>query len=78
MDLPEWKGPSTPRVSRFEAYESPVGGGTISSDRQRERDLFASDSYDVRDTPKEFVKAKEQRDKANAGYSGEQQLDFWR
>ena len=53
-----------PAVQSFEAYESPVETGTISSHRQRDRDLHASGSYDPRDTPAEFRKAQDGRRKA--------------
>jgi len=42
----------SPRVSRFESFESPVvDGKTISSWRQRERDMNAVDAVDRRDIP---------------------------
>jgi len=41
----------TPRVSRFDAFESPVTGENISSWRQRERDMNAADAVDRRDIP---------------------------
>ena len=53
-----------PAVQSFQSYESPVEGGTISSHRQRERDLHASGSYDPRDTPAEFRRAQHGRRKA--------------
>jgi len=53
-----------PNVQGFQSYESPIdGSGTISSHRQRERDLNNSGSYDPRDTPAEFRKAKDGRRK---------------
>lgn len=67
-------------VSRFEAYESPIDGARISSDRQRERDLARSDSFDTRDLPKDhqWKRGREvQKREANAGSTG-RQLDFWR
>ena len=39
----------TPRISRFEAFESPVTGETISSWRERERDMNENDCFDTRD-----------------------------
>jgi hypothetical protein len=51
-----------PRVSRFEAYQSPIDDRWITSDRQRERDLHHNDAYDRRDTPKEFLAARRQRE----------------
>ena len=50
-----------PAVQSFEAYDSPVDGGTISSHRQRDRDLDASGSYDPRDTPAAFRRARDAR-----------------
>lgn len=41
----------SPRVSRFESIESPVTGQSISSWRQRERDMNAADAVDRRDIP---------------------------
>jgi hypothetical protein len=41
----------TPRVSRFEAMESPVTGKEISSWRERDRDMMAVDAVDRRDIP---------------------------
>ena len=52
-----------PAVQSFTAYESPVETGTISSHRQRDRDLHASGSYDPRDTPAEFRRARHGRRK---------------
>ena len=58
---------SAPNVSRFESYASPVDDRTISSDRQREVDLFRSNSYDERDVgpTHPIAKAKAARKKAN-------------
>jgi hypothetical protein len=51
-----------PAVQGFQSYESPIeGSGTISSHRQRERDMNNSGSYDPRDTPVEFRKARDGR-----------------
>lgn len=41
----------SPRVSRLDAYESPVTGKTITSHRQREADMNAAGAYDPRDLP---------------------------
>jgi hypothetical protein len=40
-----------PHVSRFEPMESPVTGQSISSWRQRDRDMQAVDAVDRRDIP---------------------------
>jgi hypothetical protein len=50
-----------PYVQSFESYSSPVNDNTVSSPRQRERDLHHSGSYDPRDTPVEFKKARDVR-----------------
>ena len=50
-----------PAVQSFEAYASPIDGQTISSHRQRDKDLDASGSYDKRDTPQSFEKARDAR-----------------
>ena len=71
-------GKNSVPVYRFKDYESPVTGASITSPRQKERDLERSGSYDPRDTPQEFRRAKQQRDAANAGLTGPRQLDFWR
>jgi hypothetical protein len=48
-----------PRVSRFDAFESPVTGQSVSSWRQRDRDMQAVDAVDRRDIPqKNFEKRK--------------------
>ena len=39
----------TPRISRFEAYESPIDGKEVTSWRQRDRDLDENDCFDPRD-----------------------------
>jgi hypothetical protein len=41
-----------PHVSRMTSFESPVTGKTISSWRQRDRDMVAVDAVDRRDMPK--------------------------
>jgi len=71
----------SPRVSRFETYESPVTGAPVSSDRQREVDLRDANAYDVRDIGPNhsFAKAKEARKAENAARQSQpEQLDFWR
>lgn len=67
-------------VSRFESYESPIDGASISSHRQRELDLTRNNAYDVRDVGPnhEFTRAKEARKAENARSDGPRQLDFWR
>lgn len=51
----------SPRVSRFDSIESPVTGQSVSSWRQRDRDMHAADAVDPRDIP---VKAREKRQRA--------------
>lgn len=71
----------SPYISRFETYESPVTGAPVSSDRQREMDLYKSNSYDVRDVgPNHAIaKAREARKAENAArHSEPEQRDFWR
>ena len=53
-----------PAVQGFESFESPIDGSTISSHRQRDRDLHTSGSYDPRDTPAAFRKAQDGRRKS--------------
>ena len=50
-----------PHVHSFESYSSPINDNTISSHRQRERDLHNSGSYDPRDEPPSFKKARDVR-----------------
>jgi hypothetical protein len=50
-----------PTVQSFESYSSPIDDRTISSHRQRDKDLQASGSYDPRDTPASFRKAQNAR-----------------
>jgi hypothetical protein len=50
-----------PAVQSFAAYPSPIDDATISSHRQRDRDLHASGSYDPRDTPAVFRRAQHGR-----------------
>jgi len=52
-----------PAVQSFTAYESPIDGNSISSHRQRDKDLHNSGSYDPRDTPASFRRAKDVRRK---------------
>jgi hypothetical protein len=52
----------TPALSRFEAMESPVTGQTISSWRERDRDMDAAGAVDPRDLPR---RPFEERRKAN-------------
>jgi hypothetical protein len=52
-----------PAIQSFESYASPINDNTISSHRQRDRDLHDSGSYDPRDTPVAFRKAKDGRRK---------------
>jgi hypothetical protein len=56
---------AAPAVQSFTTYASPINDATISSHRQRDRDLHASGSYDPRDTPAEFRKAQDGRRKSN-------------
>ena len=51
----------SPRVSRFEAFDSPVTDKSISSWRQRDADMKAVDAFDRRDLPKDhkFSKGRE-------------------
>jgi hypothetical protein len=63
-----WSAPApggfpSPRVSRMESFESPIDGKSISSWRQRDRDMQAVDAVDRRDIP---AKAFETRQKAIA------------
>lgn len=46
---PASTGFPTPRISRFEAFESPIDGKTISSWRERDRDMTENDCFDTRD-----------------------------
>jgi hypothetical protein len=55
-----------PMVSRFEAFESPITGETISSWRQRDADMEAGGAVDPRDLP---TKPFEERKKQNARVS---------
>jgi hypothetical protein len=42
----------TPMLSRFESFESPITGETISSWRQRDADMQAGGAVDPRDLPR--------------------------
>jgi hypothetical protein len=42
-----------PMLSRFESFESPITGETISSWRQRDADMQAGGAVDPRDLPRE-------------------------
>ena len=52
-----------PAIQSFESYASPIDDSTISSHRQRDKDLHNSGSYDPRDTPAAFRKARDGRRK---------------
>jgi hypothetical protein len=52
-----------PAVQSFESYASPIDDSMISSSRQRDKDLYNSDSYDPRDTPAAYRKAQDGRRK---------------
>jgi len=45
----------TPMISRMEPFESPITGREITSWRERDRDMKASDSVDPRDFAKDHV-----------------------
>ena len=60
-----------PAVQSFETYASPIDERSISSHRQRDRDLHNSNSYDPRDTPAEFRKARDGRRKLNKQLAAE-------
>jgi hypothetical protein len=42
----------TPMLSKFESFESPITGETISSWRQRDADMQAGSAVDPRDLPR--------------------------
>lgn len=50
-----------PAVHSFVTYASPVDDKPVSSHRQRDRDLHDSGSYDPRDAPVAFRKARDVR-----------------
>jgi hypothetical protein len=54
---------SAPAVHSFATYASPIDEASISSHRQRDRDLYTSGSYDPRDTPAAFRRARDGRRK---------------
>jgi hypothetical protein len=56
----------TPMVSRFEAFPSPVTGESISSWRQRERDMNAADAVDRRDIPQSVFEKRQRIVERNA------------
>jgi hypothetical protein len=63
------KGFPTPRVSRMEAYDSPIDGKEVTSWGQREREMKDNDCYDPRDFSGTYrrgreVQLKEARDNA--------------
>jgi hypothetical protein len=60
-----------PAVQSFESYASPIDEATISSHRQRDKDLHKSGSYDKRDTPAEFRRAQDGRRKSNQRLAAE-------
>lgn len=45
----------SPRISRFESFESPVTGEEVTSWRQRDREMNEHDCYDPRDLPADHV-----------------------
>jgi hypothetical protein len=51
----------TPRISRFEAFESPVTGNEVTSWRQRDREMAEHDCYDPRDLKHNEVRANADR-----------------
>ena len=56
----------TPMISRFESFDSPVTGQSISSWRQRERDMHAADAVDPRDIPRAAIEKRQQTVERNA------------
>jgi hypothetical protein len=50
-----------PHVQSFTSYLSPINDDTVSSHRQRDKDLHNSGSYDPRDTPASYKKARDVR-----------------
>jgi len=55
-----------PRVSRMDSFESPVTGESISSWRQRERDMSAADAVDRRDIPQAAFDKRKRIEERNA------------
>ena len=66
-----WSAPApggfpSPRVSRMESFESPVTGESISSWRQRDRDMHAADAVDRRDIPQAAFDKRKRIEERNA------------
>jgi hypothetical protein len=55
-----------PRVSRFETIESPVTGKSVSSWRERDKDMNAANAVDPRDIPKAAFEKRKQLVERNA------------
>jgi hypothetical protein len=71
-------GPSLPRISRIEPFESPISGKEITSWGERDREMRAFDCFDPRDLPRDhsFKRGREAQSKeARDGRSDE---PFWR
>lgn len=56
----------SPMVSRFESIESPVTGQTVSSWRERDRDMNAAGAVDPRDIPRAAFEKRKEVVKRNA------------
>ena len=52
---------AAPAIHNFEAFASPIDDRVIRTSREREIDLHNSGSYDPRDTPATFKKARDVR-----------------
>lgn len=66
-----WSAPApggfpSPRVSRMDSFESPVTGQSISSWRQRDRDMQAADAVDRRDIPQAAFDKRKRIEERNA------------
>ena len=66
-----WSAPApggfpSPRVSRMDSFESPVTGESISSWRQRDRDMQAADAVDRRDIPQVAFDKRKRIEERNA------------
>ena len=66
-----WSAPApggfpSPRVSRMDSFESPVTGQSISSWRQRDRDMQAADAVDRRDIPQAAIDKRKRIEERNA------------
>jgi hypothetical protein len=66
-----WRSPApggfpSPTVSRFESMQSPVTDKTISSWRERDRDMEAAGAVDPRDIPKAVFDKRKEVVKRNA------------